>query len=1210
MAAKSKRGSLKDSFTSQGKPYFFDQSTVDQIKTCYSCHAGGGPAEGIVQPNGTVIPYTDPSLTPTHDYDRDFYTYDAHVTTQTLISKSNITDTMKAVGKPVKHDWHKSGVMEADCLLCHIDPEKYTYTSADGLKAQSFRPRLMIFAGRQNGKVNQISVGMPLASGLLNESAFPYTNDVQRMSRPTKMLSLMQLPKENVGEMFQMWTEGLKQIEKSGVLLPYALYGENVQKIWDQNGIKAAYCANPNGPADEMQRLMNAKPALDQLFQGFLTYMKQKGFLPANATMQQMMGMFFNDFVYAYRIKMNMGQVPPQMEQFMPLPSPLKAYEPGNFYTDWDNANSEARDYVRAPLVEGEGIPYSGDVGIGYGAMMYAMGMAMQGNTKYLKADGSPDISKVITDVQYGAIPKEHIPLALHDYLPSFFYLMPVAEMMGLDINQDGSPATYVQLVKQGEEWIGKSYYNTADLGNDVSLKMEMFGSTSDINSHKWVKVCGQCHIMTQDHGNSEWTRARLYNLGMDSDFVKNGQFIRWTNDKEAPGYDVHMSSKKMGCGSCHLRNSGSIEDKHNFLKGTDTAHMVRNDLDNNPKPRTCESCHIYGEDRNAPNPVRAHEEKFGENAGRHITLISCEACHQPYKRTWRFRSFDDTLGYYGNFDNRLGFNVLPGGDKSMMAFPAEYALPPVYGVSPGYGIPHFNMLSHHINADGSGKTVAMDFVSQMVDYFNMNGSADPGKLVNGMPTNPAFDFWNYFYNYNLDLYKSEGMPISYVPQYNNEVYPPLYWANGRNGYPQIRIGNPITIMTWVDANPQPDHDMSDIAYNGAKVLYLREINAAIKSFYMPAVYNVIPRATLKNIPPNDPSYAKNPNIGKIVLKDSGYVIFDHTGDMYPDIWWPEDVKAMQEALIKVLKAEGVTNPMPAIFMAAHYFSDSHGILPAEKALGATSCNDCHGSSKDSAGAHRITDRIINFLPWAPPWFSEANRLLKYDPSKVTADAPIWMKRSGMILNNANGYFIVDGEVAYITPITANNVSVLGAKAEDLLKLSYHHAEELFYMVAEGKVKGYEITDITDLSGTTPAELEAEYVKQVVNGPWSDKQYVYLPERLKSEIAECGFFPQPEWVYLSNKGFAEAFVFTIGFHEDSQDSFFIRLPSYGPAPEIWTKSHEEEGSIFKLDKTAKIVGYSGSYVVVKVNHQGEFAAVEKGSGSMGPLTDLWKAFSK
>ncbi len=1197
MAAKRQRGSVKDPFSTEGKRYFFDQSTVDQLGTCYSCHPGGGPAEGIVQADGTVTPYDDPSLTPVHSYDRDFYTYSPNATTLGLYGGNTIEETVRNNGEPYRHDWTKTGVMEADCLLCHMDPEaKQTWTAADGLKVKTFRPRLMIFAQRQNGQITKISLGMPLATGLQAESVLNYTDPAQRFSRPTSLFTMAQLPAEITGEMMKMWTDGLKQIEASGKSLPYALYAppQVVAKIWGPQGIKPEYCANPMGPADEMQRLQNTNNEINQLFMGFLDYLKGKGLLPSDATMSDMMAMFFNDFIYGYRIKMATGN-------FMPIPVPLRAYEPGKFYTDWDSPDASVRDYLRAPLIEGEGIPYSGRVGSGWQAAMFAIGRAMQGDMTYMRPDGNPDISKVFEDMMAGKLPPTIAEGIKHNYLPNFFYMMPTAVLMGVDVNGDNYPMTYIQIVRNGDDWQAKAYYNVADLG-DGTINIDIFGGREDINSYKWVKICGQCHVMTKDHGNSEWSRARLYNLGMPADWVKNGQFVNWTDDPEAPGYDVHMSSKKMGCGTCHLREVGNLENLHNFLKGTDTAHMVRNDLDNNPRPKTCEYCHINGGDPEAPNPTTAHEEKFGENTGRHMALIECEVCHQPYKRTWRFRAFDDTLGYYGNFDNRFGLNVLPGGDGSMMAFPPEYALSPVYGTSPGYGIPHFHMLSQHIDADGSGKIQPMDFVAQMVDYFWMDGSADPGLIVNGMPTNMKFDFWKYFYQLTLNAYG-----VSFDPRYDNEVYPPLYWANVRNGYPQVTIGNPITILTWVDVNPQPDHDMSDIAYGGAKVLYLREINSAIKAYFMPTKVGMIDPRTMAMIGPNDPEFARNPYVAKVILKDSGYVIFDHTGDMYPDLWWPEDVRAMQEALKKVLKAEGEADPKPVLFMAAHYFSDSHGIQPAEKALGANSCYDCHGDYTKDPGAHRITDRIITFLPWAPPWFNEEGRILKYDPENVPEDAPIWMKRAGMVMNNPNGYFVVDGEVAYIKPIQANGMAVLGARAEEVLHLSKHHAEELFYMVAEGSVKGAEIDEI-DTSKLTEAEKNMEFVRQVVTSPWNQKLYFYIPEELKHHIAECGFQPTAEKIYLYNQGMAEGFVAKIGFAEEvGSEPMIIKLPYFGANPTIVTMVPGD--TAFRPDSSAVILNQTSGYVTVKVYHPGEFAAVDAQLLTF-PNAEQWEAWLK
>ncbi len=1131
MAAKSVRGSSTHKFTTEGKPYFFDISTVDEMMVCYSCHAGGGPAEGIVNKDGTVTPYNSPTLKPVHSYDRDFYTYSSDNVTYAILSgiidNASIDETIKKIGAPFKHDWNKSGVMENDCLLCHIDPDystnKYVYKAGDGLYVQPFRPRMMIFAERDsNGKVVKISLGMPLSYGIKNQTVLPYTDSLNRMTRPIskEYFMLTQLPKEDIKALFNIWVGGLEKLWKNGAKdLPYALYAPPsiVPDIYTNTGISDNYTYNPKGGSDEMARLQKYQEDIGKIFTDILNYLKDKGYVPDNATMDTLYKMFFNKFVYGYEI------LDPGTGQLLPIPYPLRKYDFGNFYTDWDSPDASVRDYVRAPLVEGEGIPYSGLVGIGMAAFYYAYQDIMKNGTNSPYYDENSffnvNLAKVFEDMNSN--PELFNKLANmvgmpgisanHTYLNPLFYAMPSANLMGLDLNHDGKPLIYIQLVKGNDgKFTAEVYYEKGDLDQyDGSIPGDViFGGKDNINSWKWIKICGQCHVMTKDDGNSEWTRGRLYNLGMPADWVKNGQYVNFTDNPEAPGYDVHMSNKKMGCATCHIRTDTSdLEKIHDFLKGTDTAHMVRNDLDNNPKPKTCEYCHLEGGDPDAPNPTKIHEEKFGSSTEKHMETIECEVCHVPYKRTWRFRTFDDTLGYYANFDNRFGYYILMypmmKSDFPAMAFPPYYALSPVYGTSPGYGIPHFHMVSQHIDSDGSGNVQPMDYVSQMVDYFWFNSESDPELLPNGFMTNPKFDFWKAFYDLSLDRAKELGLPLSYNKDYDNEVYPPLYYANGRNGYPQITIGNPITIVTWVDANPisknavPGDNEyeaMKELPYNGAKVLYLREINAAIEKFIPVAHFYKYTPKQLENIPPQ--GCKDDPDIGKVIIKPTalypnGYVVCDHTGDGFPDLWWPEDVKAMQAALTEVLKAEGEKDPKPLLFIAAHYFSDSHGVLPKEKALGAKSCYDCHGDYKKDPGAHRITDRIITYVPWAPAWFQDKYRALKYD------------EETGKMVptGSTDPLFIVDGEVAYIKKITADGISFLGAEEKDILSLSKKHAEELFYMVGS-KIDNVSenLEKLIGLSEDKIKESGADgtyYVREV-----EKNVYVFVPQEIADNLTE------------------------------------------------------------------------------------------------------------
>ncbi|MCK5681286.1 hypothetical protein KAI46_10805 [bacterium] len=1206
MAAKKERGDYRQPFTSEDKPYFFDMGTAEHIESCQSCHPGGGPVEGIFGEDGTLTQFGDPSLVEEHSYDRDFYNYSVNDITMAIYGAETIEETMKNLGAPKKHDWSKSGTVEADCLMCHIDPESpYGYRAADGLKVKTYRPRMLMFAERdENFKVQKISFGMPTQIGLKNSTTLYYSDGLQRMGRPTPMMALAQLPKEIVGEMMQMWVDGLKQIEANGINLPFALYGPNIAKIWDAKTgmLREEYCANPNGVMDEMGRLGAAQAAIGQLFQGFLQYMKDKGLLPPDADMNMLMGLFFNDFIFAYKIQF-------ENDMMLPIPYALRAYEPGKFYTNWDSFHASTRDYIRSGLIEGEGIPYVGKNGTELSATMYAMGLIMQGDYRYISPEtGQLDLALVIQDLQEGKIPEGEINPVMHDYLPGFFNYMPSGELMGLDFNHDGAPVTYLRIDRDGDTWTPKVFYNLGDIGEDGTLPMtEMFGGQDDRESWKWVKVCGECHVMTKDHGNSEWTSSRKYNLGFSADYVKNGHYVNFTNDTEDRGYDVHMSGKWMGCGSCHLRENGTVEDKHNFLKGVDTAHMVRNDLDANPRVKSCEGCHMGGEGH-GNNPSVRHEEVFGENTGRHLSEIACQTCHAPKRKTWNFRCFDDTLGYYANFDNLMGYNILPGGDNSVMAFPSPaYAISPVYSCSPGYGIPHFNMVANHIDADGKGQE-SMDIQSQMVDYFFMDGESDPGQLVNGMPTNFKFDFWKYFLQASYEGMKSMGIPLEYTELTDNEVIPPLYYANGLNGYPQIVPGNPITVMTWVDTNPQEDADMSEMPYAGARIIYLKELNATIKEYKKPTKLGMVSPMEMAMIPANDPTWAQNPYVGRVILKDSGYVLFDHTGDMFPDIWWDEDVKAMPESLKKVIIAQGGTNPNPVLFIAAHYFSGSHGIKPKEEALGSKSCNDCHGSVANSAGALRVTDRIISFVPWAPPWFRDENRAMRYDPAH------------GMVPANPDGLFIVDGEVDYIDVIEANGMRILGAREKDILKLSLHHAEALFSLTSEGTVKGDSIFGV-DPALLTLEEQEREYARQVVNGPWMDKSHFYIPQELKiHKLAALGFtVGGQEDVYLSGRGFAKAFVlrYELNSGHSSDDAHatepvpaaIIRLPYTGAEPEIWKLG--EHDTFYTRAHDAVIVGHQSAYVLVKVYEPGEYVAVEPGAGGGNQLLyDLWGAFMK
>jgi len=136
-------------------------------------------------------------------------------------------------------------------------------------------------------------------------------------------------------------------------------------------------------------------------------------------------------------------------------------------------------------------------------------------------------------------------------------------------------------------------------------------------------------------------------------------------------------------------------------------------------------------------------------------------------------------------------------------------------------------------------------------------------------------------------------------------------------------------------------------------------------------------------------------------------------------------------------------------------------------------------------------------------------------------------------------------------------------------------------------------------------------IKQVVNGPWGDKMYFYLPEPVKKHLAACGFLVgSGESVYLSGRGFVTARPVNFEFEaeEGETPTSIIRLPYSGTEPEIWRLG--EHDTFYALDHEAEVVGYQGGYVLVKVTEPGEYIAVARGAGGGNDLLyDLWGAFA-
>ncbi|GEM_PF-3045078 len=130
----------------------FDIGTADEIATCTSCHMGGGPYEAdrfgnrydeFFQANRDRIEAGEFGV-----LNGDYYRYDVEDIGAAPFYMAR--DLMgggpsPALSAPHLHDWGESGVLEAECLTCHLDPYENRLHTADGVDAQNYAPRLKIF---------------------------------------------------------------------------------------------------------------------------------------------------------------------------------------------------------------------------------------------------------------------------------------------------------------------------------------------------------------------------------------------------------------------------------------------------------------------------------------------------------------------------------------------------------------------------------------------------------------------------------------------------------------------------------------------------------------------------------------------------------------------------------------------------------------------------------------------------------------------------------------------------------------------------------------------------------------------------------------------------------------------------------------------------------------------------------------------------------
>ncbi|MDF1555794.1 MAG: hypothetical protein P1P84_22155 [Deferrisomatales bacterium] len=128
----------------------FDMGSADEIATCTSCHMGGGPYE--VDRNGNRYDSffaANRAGIEAGDFgtlNGDYFRYELDAIAAAPFNW--MLDALRpspALSAPKLHDWSESGVLEAECLTCHLDPLLARLTTADGVQSQNYSPRLQVF---------------------------------------------------------------------------------------------------------------------------------------------------------------------------------------------------------------------------------------------------------------------------------------------------------------------------------------------------------------------------------------------------------------------------------------------------------------------------------------------------------------------------------------------------------------------------------------------------------------------------------------------------------------------------------------------------------------------------------------------------------------------------------------------------------------------------------------------------------------------------------------------------------------------------------------------------------------------------------------------------------------------------------------------------------------------------------------------------------
>ncbi len=650
-------------------------------------------------------------------------------------------------------------------------------------------------------------------------------------------------------------------------------------------------------------------------------------------------------------------EIPKGYKVYSPLAysSPLDGqFEGGKFYSWLNSPVASSRDFVKIPIVEG-GKP------------------AVLGGKNGFRLHNAYDPSWA--KVQG---PNGETFWGTRKALGYYFKYAATAALMGLDLDGDGVPMTYVRMVKKPGLTLAdlpekaqsyfdiQTYYDPDDLklaGDMSGTKLPILAS-DDHTTNDWNLTCARCHTAYIDPVN-DGLYIRPDVMGMKADVPKRGTF--WKMDyagqedydkllaevesgERSPGdlvgYDVH-AAKGMQCIDCHSKgNDNPMKPDHNFPKGLDMAGTVRNDLDYDDM-KVCTDCHDHDQ------TVAKHAENFGGDAmfEHHLDKVACETCHVPSKRYWPFRTFDYSMGFTYNFDSRHMPNPMDPGDVNAMtpfsAFsalgiedpqPGYYASAPFYGIgglnwagqsNPLYGVDVVTSIAY-FDPYGPDAMEAMRLKMQGKDPKWGNRPMDPYAMFYTMMTD--MDGAVQIPNITPDMSQDELMKAmgGFIQSANGTPYfnftPVLIKKADKDGKLKLYPASPVAAITWIER-----------VEGGVRVLEPRELNSILAG----AVSRKGPGGRSQMGIALITSKVTRDKNGAITDFDPATIVWDDNMDLRPEISNETELDLVHDALVKVLQIErgnlGLPAKDPDLAMAivAHNFSVSHNILPGSQALGA-----------------------------------------------------------------------------------------------------------------------------------------------------------------------------------------------------------------------------------------------------------------------------------